>query len=52
MTKRQVEVVTCNLNIFPAEQEVSEEHSPLTIVTGLPHPDARVYPIDFGAHAE
>ena len=52
MTKRMVEVVTRNLNMFPAEQGVSKDHSLLTIVTGSPFPDTRAYPMDFRAHVE
>ena len=52
MRKRIVEVATCNLNMFPADQGVSEDHSLLTIVTGSPPPDARVYPMDFGLYVE
>ena len=52
MAKRVVEVATRNLNMFPAEDGVSEEYSPLAIVIGLPNPDARLYSMDFGSYAK
>ena len=52
ITKRVVEVATRNLNMFSKENGVSEEYSPLTIITGSPTLDARVYLIDFGAYIE
>ena len=38
--------------MFPTEDRVSEEYSPLVIVIGSPNPDARSYPIDFGAYVK
>ena len=52
MVKRLVEVATRNTNSFPVEGGISDEHSPLSIVTGAPLPDARTYSVDFGTYAE
>ena len=52
ITKRVVEVATRNLNMFPIEDRVSEEYSPLVIVIGSPNPDTRSYSMNFGAYVK
>ena len=36
--------------MFPTEDGVSEEYSPLVIATESPNPDIRSYSMDFGAY--
>ena len=38
--------------MFPIKNGVSEEYSPLTMITGASPPDARIYPMDFRAYIE